>query len=97
MEREDHSGVPGRRRQGRRHVRRARPALAAYEAKAPRVIPVIALYRRDAARAQALGDELVRIHDGLREELGTVLAGVEDFPTGRSPDAPHTPPGSARS
>jgi deazaflavin-dependent oxidoreductase (nitroreductase family) len=39
------------------------PAFTAYQAGTARVIPVVALYRRDPARARALGDELVRIHE----------------------------------
>lgn len=67
------------------------PAYANYQAQTDRVIPVVALYRIDAAhdretssaeraqgaaRAWALGDELVRIHQGLRRELAAVRAGV---------------------
>jgi len=67
------------------------PAYANYQAQTDRVIPVVALYRTDAAhdregssaeraegaaRARALGDELVRIHQGLRRELAAVRAGV---------------------
>jgi deazaflavin-dependent oxidoreductase (nitroreductase family) len=67
------------------------PDYAEYQVKTDRVIPVVALYRSDAAhdregssaeraegtaRARALGDELVRIHQGLRRELAAVRAGV---------------------
>jgi hypothetical protein len=34
-------------------------------------------------RAQALGDELISIHERLRKELATLMAGVEDFTAGR--------------
>jgi deazaflavin-dependent oxidoreductase (nitroreductase family) len=53
------------------------PAFAEYQARISRVIPVIALYRRDPAPVKALGDELVRIHDGLRRELATLLTDTE--------------------
>jgi deazaflavin-dependent oxidoreductase (nitroreductase family) len=64
------------------------PAYAKYQAQTDRVIPVVALYRTDAAhdregssaegaaRARAIGDELVRIHEGLRRELAAARAGV---------------------
>jgi deazaflavin-dependent oxidoreductase (nitroreductase family) len=67
------------------------PDYANYQVQTDRVIPVVALYRSDAAhdregssaeraegtaRARALGDELVRIHQGLRRELAAVRAGV---------------------
>jgi deazaflavin-dependent oxidoreductase (nitroreductase family) len=42
------------------------PAFAAYQARTERTIPVIALYPQ---RVAALGDELVRIHNGLRADL----------------------------
>lgn len=53
------------------------PAFARYQAGTSRVIPVVALYRRDPARARALGDELVRIHDGFRRDLAALLADAE--------------------
>jgi hypothetical protein len=34
-------------------------------------------------RAQALGDELISIHDRLRKELTTLMTDVEDFTAGR--------------
>ncbi|MDP9860975.1 MULTISPECIES: nitroreductase/quinone reductase family protein [Streptosporangium] len=45
------------------------PAFSAYQAGTDRVIPVVALHRRDAARAGALGEHLVKIHQELRERL----------------------------
>lgn len=54
------------------------PVFADYQKKASRVIPVVALYRRDPKRARALGDELVRIHDGMRAEMAALLAAIED-------------------
>jgi deazaflavin-dependent oxidoreductase (nitroreductase family) len=51
------------------------PTFADYQAGTSRVIPVIALYGRE--RSRALGDELVRIHDGLRRELAEILAEAE--------------------
>jgi deazaflavin-dependent oxidoreductase (nitroreductase family) len=45
------------------------PAFAGYQERTSRIIPVVALYPR---RVVALGDELVRIHDGLRTELDTL-------------------------
>lgn len=49
------------------------PAFADYQAKTDRVIPVIALVADE--RARALGDELVKIHAGLRAELESLPAG----------------------
>jgi hypothetical protein len=66
------------------------PAYAAYQAQTSRVIPVVALHpvsaapNREigspgsAARARAIGDELVRIHEDLRRELAAARAGVRD-------------------
>jgi deazaflavin-dependent oxidoreductase (nitroreductase family) len=54
------------------------PGFADYQAGTDRVIPVVAVYREDPERVRALGDELVRIHGGLRAELAVVLAGVDD-------------------
>jgi deazaflavin-dependent oxidoreductase (nitroreductase family) len=56
---------------------KADPAFAEYEARTTRVIPVVALYRIDPERLRALGDELVRIHHGLRTELAALLAGFD--------------------
>ncbi|MDN3355713.1 nitroreductase/quinone reductase family protein [Actinomadura sp. DC4] len=53
------------------------PGFAGYQAGTARVIPVVAVYRDDPERTRALGDELVRIHAGLRAELAAVLAGVD--------------------
>lgn len=61
------------------------PVFADYQARTSRVIPVVALYRRDRERARALGDELVRIHDGLRAEMAALLAAVEDGLAAGSP------------
>jgi deazaflavin-dependent oxidoreductase (nitroreductase family) len=61
------------------------PAFAEYQAGTNRVIPAVALYRDQ--RARALGDELVAIHRGMREELAGILAAVEDLAAGR-PAAP---------
>lgn len=47
------------------------PAFAAYQARTERTIPVVALYPQ---RVVALGDELVRIHDGLRANLNRLRA-----------------------
>lgn len=51
------------------------PAFAEYQQRTSRTIPVVALHPR---RVVALGDELVRIHDGLRTELGTLRAQLAD-------------------
>ncbi|MEU8175945.1 nitroreductase/quinone reductase family protein [Microbispora hainanensis] len=65
------------------------PVFADYQKKTSRVIPVVALYRRDPERARALGDELVRIHDGLRAEMAALLTAVEEaLATGTSVDLP---------
>lgn len=53
----------------------ADPAFAAYQDGTDRVIPVIALTPDD--RAHALGEELVRIHAGLRERLDALLTGAD--------------------
>ena len=54
------------------------PAYAEYQQQTSRVIPVVALHPADGAagRAAAIGDELVRIHDGLRRQLAEVRAGA---------------------
>ncbi|MEJ3746552.1 nitroreductase/quinone reductase family protein [Actinomycetes bacterium KLBMP 9797] len=54
------------------------PAYAAYQEQTVRVIPVVALYRteRDGGRAAAIGDQLVRIHQELRQQLAAVRAGA---------------------
>lgn len=70
---------------------RIAPAFAEYAKGTAREIPVIALYRTDPARLRALGDELVRIHRGLREELAELLASVDDHVAGQWP-APDRPP-----
>jgi deazaflavin-dependent oxidoreductase (nitroreductase family) len=57
------------------------PAFAAYQEGTDRVIPVVALYRD--RRARALGDELVAIHRGMRDELAAILAAVADLAAGR--------------
>jgi deazaflavin-dependent oxidoreductase (nitroreductase family) len=64
------------------------PAFTEHQAKTSRVIPVVAMYRRDPSRAQALGDELVRIHGGLRRELATLRTDVEECLVGRPADRP---------
>jgi len=51
--------------------------FAEYQAKTDRVIPVVALYRVDPGRAQAIGDHLVRVHDKLRREMADLLAEVD--------------------
>ncbi|WP_424535880.1 nitroreductase/quinone reductase family protein [Sphaerisporangium viridialbum] len=70
----------------RLYARQARldPAFAAYQEGTTRVIPVVALHRKDAPRARALGDELVRIHAVLRQEMAALLTEVEGFLAGRS-------------
>ncbi|MCW2882623.1 MAG: hypothetical protein JWQ95_6723 [Sphaerisporangium sp.] len=60
------------------------PAFTGYQAQTSRVIPVVALHRRDTARAHALGDELVRIHADLRHEMAALLTEVESFLADRS-------------
>ena len=72
---------------GRLYARQVRisPAFAEYEERTTREIPVIALYRTDPARLRALGDELVRIHRGLRQELAGLLASVDDHVAGQRP------------
>lgn len=67
------------------------PAFADYQAGTTRVIPVVALYRDDPGRARALGEELVRIHRGLREELAALLASVDEATESRSPTAGASP------
>ncbi|MGI5229193.1 nitroreductase/quinone reductase family protein [Actinoallomurus sp. CA-142502] len=62
------------------------PAFADYQAGTSRVIPVVALYRDQ--RARALGDELVAIHRGMREELAGILSAVSDLAAGRPAEAP---------
>lgn len=54
------------------------PAFAGYQEKTSRVIPVVALYRRDPGRARAMGDQLVKIHEGLRTEMAALVAAVEE-------------------
>jgi deazaflavin-dependent oxidoreductase (nitroreductase family) len=58
------------------------PAFAQYQAGTTRVIPVVALYRRDPAQLRALGDELVGIHAVLRKELAAL---VDDLLAGGTP------------
>ncbi|PSL00761.1 deazaflavin-dependent oxidoreductase (nitroreductase family) [Murinocardiopsis flavida] len=64
----------------RLYARQARlvPAFADYEAKTERIIPVVALRplrpAGDGARAYALSEELVHIHDGMRRELADIRA-----------------------
>jgi deazaflavin-dependent oxidoreductase (nitroreductase family) len=55
------------------------PAFAEYQERTSRTIPVVALH---PGRVVALGDELVRIHDGLRAELDTLRTQLAD---GRGP------------
>ncbi|MFG1748908.1 nitroreductase/quinone reductase family protein [Streptosporangium sandarakinum] len=62
------------------YARQARlvPAFAGYQAATSRVIPVVALYWADDPRARAIGDELVRIHAGIRERLAATRAKVDE-------------------
>jgi deazaflavin-dependent oxidoreductase (nitroreductase family) len=73
----------------RLYARQARisPAFTEYAERTTREIPVVALYRTDPARLRALGDELVRIHRGLRQELAELLASVDDHVAGQQPAA----------
>ncbi|GGQ12529.1 nitroreductase/quinone reductase family protein [Streptosporangium pseudovulgare] len=66
------------------YARQARlvPAFAGYQAATSRVIPVVALYRADDPRSRAIGDELVRIHAGIRERLAATRAKVDEALTG---------------
>ncbi|MFF0243861.1 nitroreductase/quinone reductase family protein [Streptosporangium sandarakinum] len=66
------------------YARQARlvPAFAGYQAATSRVIPVVALYWADDPRARAIGDELVRIHAGIRERLAATRAKVDEALTG---------------
>ncbi|TYB67227.1 nitroreductase family deazaflavin-dependent oxidoreductase [Nonomuraea sp. PA05] len=50
------------------------PAFAAYQAGTSRVIPVVALHP-ERERLRAVGDELVRIHAYLRDELTKLRSG----------------------
>ncbi|TYK47896.1 nitroreductase/quinone reductase family protein [Actinomadura decatromicini] len=69
-------------RQSARH-----PAYAEYQRMTDRVIPVVEIHRGFLdGRAWALGDELVKIHDGLRADLAALRAGVRGFRRGAAPD-----------
>jgi hypothetical protein len=70
------------------------PAFADYLAGTSRVIPVVALYRDDPGHARALGEELVRIHRDLREELAALLNSVDEAAAGGSPGVVASPGGS---
>jgi deazaflavin-dependent oxidoreductase (nitroreductase family) len=63
-------------------------ALAAYQARTDRVIPVVALYptRGAEGRAVALGDHLVKVHDHLRAQLAAARTGTRDSGVGGSTD-----------
>lgn len=56
------------------------PAVVAYQARTSRVIPVVALYpsRGPAARAAAMGDHLVQVHNYFREQLAAARNGAHD-------------------
>ncbi|GII01700.1 nitroreductase/quinone reductase family protein [Planobispora takensis] len=63
------------------------PAFATYQAGTSRIIPVIALHPVDRERARRIGDDLARIHAGLRRDLTAVRGELEEFLAGRR-DAP---------
>ncbi|WP_432829463.1 nitroreductase/quinone reductase family protein [Dactylosporangium sp. CA-092794] len=67
--------VLGGEERDRRYAEQGRrvPAYAAYQERTDRVIPVVALHRVDE-RIQAVGEELVRIHAMLRQDLAAVRA-----------------------
>ncbi|GAA3976116.1 nitroreductase/quinone reductase family protein [Actinomadura viridis] len=55
------------------------PAYAEYQRMTSRTIPVVALHRADSDRSLAMGDQLLRIHAGLRHDLEALRAEVETY------------------
>ncbi|MFF5257497.1 nitroreductase/quinone reductase family protein [Actinomadura viridis] len=71
------------------------PAYAEYQRMTSRTIPVVALHRAGSDRSLAMGDQLVRIHAGLRHDLEVLRAQVETYLGGRDTADGHGDDGGA--